>query len=31
MNAQQVTIEMGAGRGQQVHVEGEKAHILARC
>ena len=31
MNAQKATIEMGAGRGQQVHVEGEKAHILARC
>ncbi|TFG59820.1 MAG: hypothetical protein E4H29_03595 [Deltaproteobacteria bacterium] len=31
MNAQKASLEMGAGRGQQVHVEGEKAHILARC
>lgn len=31
MNAQKACLEMGAGRGQQVHVEGEKAHILARC
>ncbi len=23
--------EMGTGRGQQVHVEAEKAHLLARC
>ena len=31
MNAQKAALEMGAGRGQQVHVEAEKAHILARC
>ncbi len=31
MNAQKACLEMGAGRGQQVHVEGEKAHVLARC
>ncbi len=31
LNSQKASLEMGAGRGQQVHVEGEKAHILARC
>lgn len=31
MNAQKASLEMGAGRGQQVHVEGEKAQILCRC
>ncbi len=31
LNAQKASLEMGAGRGQQVHVEGEKAHILVRC
>jgi len=31
MNAQKASLEMGAGRGQFVHVEGEKAHVLARC
>ena len=31
LNAQKASIEMGTGRGQQVHVEAEKAHILARC
>ncbi len=31
INSQKASLEMGAGRGQQVHVEGEKAHILARC
>ena len=31
MNAQKAALEMGAGRGQLVHVEGEKAHILVRC
>lgn len=31
MNAQKASIEMGAGRGQQVHVTAEKAHILVRC
>jgi CheY-like chemotaxis protein/predicted regulator of Ras-like GTPase activity (Roadblock/LC7/MglB family) len=31
MNAQKASVEMGTGRGQQVHVEAEKAHIFARC
>jgi predicted regulator of Ras-like GTPase activity (Roadblock/LC7/MglB family) len=31
LNAQKASLEMGAGRGQQVHVEGEKAHVVARC
>lgn len=31
INAQKSSIEMGAGRGQMVHIEAEKAHILARC
>ena len=31
MNAQKASLDMGAGRGQLVHVEGEKAHILVRC
>ncbi len=31
LNAQKASLEMGAGRGQQVHIEGEKAHVLARC
>jgi CheY-like chemotaxis protein/predicted regulator of Ras-like GTPase activity (Roadblock/LC7/MglB family) len=31
LNAQKASLEMGAGRGQQVHVEGEKAHVLVRC
>ncbi len=31
LNSQKASLEMGAGRGQQVHVEGEKAHILVRC
>jgi len=31
LNAQKATLEMGAGRGQLVHIEGEKAHILVRC
>ncbi len=31
LNAQKSSIEMGTGRGQQVHVEAEKAHLLARC
>jgi len=30
-NAQRASIEMGTGRGQQVHVQAEKAHILVRC
>ncbi len=31
LNAQKASIEMGTGRGQQVHVEAEKANIVARC
>jgi CheY-like chemotaxis protein len=31
MNAQKASLEMGAGRGQLVHVEGENSHILVRC
>ncbi|MEI7893906.1 MAG: hypothetical protein WCI05_12505 [Myxococcales bacterium] len=31
MNAQKAAIEMGAGRGQVVHIEGDRAHILVRC
>ena len=31
MNAQKASLEMGTGRGQQVHIEAEKAHILVRC
>ena len=31
MNAQKASLEMGTGRGQQVHVEAEDAHILVRC
>lgn len=31
LNAQKASLEMGAGRGQQVHIEGERAHVLARC
>ena len=31
MNAQKASLEMGAGRGQQVHIEGEKAAFIARC
>jgi predicted regulator of Ras-like GTPase activity (Roadblock/LC7/MglB family) len=31
INAQKSSLEMGTGRGQQVHIEAEKAHILARC
>jgi CheY-like chemotaxis protein len=31
MNAQKASIEMGSGRGEQVHIEAEKAHIFARC
>ncbi len=31
LNAQKASIEMGTGRGQQVHVESERAHIFARC
>lgn len=31
MNAQKASLEMGTGRGQQVHVEAEGSHILVRC
>ena len=31
MNAQKASLDMGTGRGQQVHVEAEKAHLLVRC
>jgi predicted regulator of Ras-like GTPase activity (Roadblock/LC7/MglB family) len=31
MNAQKASLEMGTGRGQQVHIEAEKAHLLVRC
>lgn len=31
LNAQKASIEMGTGRGHQVHVEAEKAHIFVRC
>ncbi|MBI5590335.1 MAG: response regulator [Deltaproteobacteria bacterium] len=31
MNAQKASLEMGAGRGQLVHVETERAHIIAQC
>lgn len=31
MNAQKASLDMGTGRGQQVHVEAEHAHFLVRC
>jgi CheY-like chemotaxis protein len=31
LNAQKASIDMGTGRGQLVHVEAEKAHIIVRC
>jgi len=31
MNAQKASLDMGTGRGQQVHVEADHAHILVRC
>lgn len=31
MNAQKASLDMGTGRGQQVHVEAEHANILVRC
>lgn len=31
LNAQKASLEMGAGRGQMVHVEGERSEILVRC
>ncbi len=30
-NFQKVSLDMGTGRGQLLHVEAEKAHILVRC
>ncbi len=31
LNAQKASIDMGTGRGQLVHVEAERAHIIVRC
>jgi hypothetical protein len=31
MNAQKASLEMGTGKGEQVHIQAEHAHILARC
>jgi CheY-like chemotaxis protein/predicted regulator of Ras-like GTPase activity (Roadblock/LC7/MglB family) len=31
LNSQKASLEMGTGRGQQVHIEAEKAHIMVRC
>jgi len=31
MNAQKASLDMGTGRGQLVHVEAERAHIIVRC
>jgi predicted regulator of Ras-like GTPase activity (Roadblock/LC7/MglB family) len=31
INAQKASVEMGAGRADQVHVEGESSHIIVRC
>ncbi|MEW5852695.1 MAG: response regulator [Myxococcota bacterium] len=31
MNAQKASLDMGTGRGQQVHVEAENANIVVRC
>jgi hypothetical protein len=31
INAQKASLEMGTGRGEQVHVQAEYAHILVRC
>ena len=30
-NAQKASLDMGAGRGQLVHIEAEQAHIIVRC
>lgn len=30
-NAQRASLGMGTGRGQLVHVAGDKAHVLVRC
>jgi len=29
--SQKACLEMGTGRGTQIHIEAEKGHILARC
>ncbi len=31
LNAQKAALDMGAGRGQQVHVEADNANVLVRC
>jgi CheY-like chemotaxis protein len=31
LNAQKASLDMGTGRGQLVHVEAERAHIIVRC
>ncbi len=31
LNSQKTSLEMGTGRGQLLHIEAEKAHILVRC
>ena len=31
LNAQKASLEMGTGRGQQVHIQAENAHMLVRC
>lgn len=31
LNAKRAAAGAGAGRGQQVHVAGDKAHVLVRC
>lgn len=31
INSQKTSLEMGTGRGQLLHIEAEKAHILVRC
>ena len=31
MNAQKASLEMGTGRGQQVHIEADSSNILVRC
>lgn len=31
MNAQKASLDMGTGRGEQVHIQAEHAHILVRC
>jgi hypothetical protein len=31
LNAQKASLDMGTGRGQLIHVEAERAHIIVRC